>query len=102
MLRHLFLTLFLIGLSLPSVTAPVQAEAMVTDCHGAMPVDSSHHQPDGDGSRAAGHVCIGCIASTPTAAAAAPMPLPKILPPILPMTELASANAPPSIPPPQP
>ena len=102
MIRHLLLALFLIGLSLPSVTAPVQAEAMVTDCHGAMPVEPSHHQPDADDGKAAAHVCIGCVASTPAVAAAAPMPLPALLPPILPMATLTGANAPPSIPPPRP
>ncbi len=102
LIRHLLLALFLIGLSLPSVTAPVQAEAMVTDCHGAMPVDTPLHQPDTDDGKGAAHVCIGCVASTPAVAAAAPMPLPALLPAILPMATLAGANAPPSIPPPRP
>ena len=102
MIRQLLLALFLIGLSLPSVTAPVQAESMVTDCHGAMPVDNAPHQPDADDGKAAAHVCIGCVASTPAIAAAAPMPLPALLPPIRPMATLAGANAPPSIPPPRP
>ena len=101
MIRHLLLALFLLGLSLPSVTSPLQPEAIATDCHGAMPVDSSPHQPDGEGNKAAAHICIGCIASTPAAAAAAPMRLPKLLPPLLPMATLAGANAPPSIPPPR-
>ena len=70
MIRHLLLALFLLGLSLPSVTSPLQPEAIATDCHGAMPVDSSPHQPDGEGNKAAAHICIGCIASTPAAAAA--------------------------------
>ncbi len=102
MLRHLLLALFLISLSLPSVTAPVQAESMVTDCHGAMPVEPPHHQPDADDGKTAAHVCIGCVASTPAVGAAAPMPLPALLPPILPMATLTGANAPPSIPPPRP
>lgn len=102
MIRHLLLALFLIGLSLSAVTAPVQAESVATDCHAAMPVDTSHHQPDADDGKGAGHMCIGCVASTPAVAAAAPMPLPALPPPILPMVTLAGANAPPSIPPPRP
>ena len=102
MIRHLLLALFLIGLSLPSVTAPVQAETMVADCHGAMPVEPSHHQPDADEGQATAHVCIGCVASTPAVAAAAPLPLPALLPSIRPMATLTGANAPPSIPPPRP
>ncbi len=101
MIRHLLLALFLIGLSLPSVTAPVQAESMVTDCHGTMPVEPPHHLPDADGGKAAGHMCIGCVASTPAVAAASPMPLAAILPPILPMATLTGASTPPSIPPPR-
>lgn len=102
MLRHLFLTLFLIGLSLSSMTAPVQAETAEAGCHGAMPVDTPHHQPDADDGKTAGHVCIGCVASTPTAAAAATMPLPPLVPTVQPMARLVGANAPPSIPPPRP
>lgn len=102
MLRHLLLALFLIGLSLPSVAAPVQAESLASDCHGAMPAETPHHQPDADDGQGAGHMCIGCVASTPAVAAAAPMPLPALPPPILPMVTLAGANAPPSIPPPRP
>lgn len=100
--RHLLLALFLIGLSLPSVTALVQAETIVADCHGAMPVEPSHHQPDADDGKTAGHMCIGCVASTPAVAAAARVPLPALLPPILPMATLTGANAPPSVPPPRP
>ncbi|WP_439567440.1 hypothetical protein [Sphingopyxis sp.] len=102
MFRHLVLALFLIGLSLSSVTAPVQAETAVTDCHGATPVDTPHHQPDGDAAKAASHVCIGCVASIPADAVAAPIALPALLPPVQPMAALAGANAPPSIPPPRP
>jgi hypothetical protein len=102
MIRHLLLALFLIGLSLPSVTAPAQAESMVTDCHGAMPAETPHHQPDADDGQAAAHVCIGCVASTPAVAAVAPLPLPALLPSIRPMATLTGANAPPSIPPPRP
>lgn len=102
MIRQLLLALFLIGLSLPSVTAPVQAESIVIDCHGTMPVEPSHHQPDADDGHAAAHVCIGCVAGAPAVAAAAPMPLPALLPQILPMATLTGANAPPSIPPPRP
>jgi hypothetical protein len=102
MLRHLLLALFLIGLSLPSVTAPVQAESQASDCHGAMPTEMPHHPPDADDGQGASHMCIGCVASTPAVAAAAPMPLSALLPPILPMVTLAGANAPPSIPPPRP
>ena len=101
-IRHLLLALFLIGLSLPSVTAPVQAESQASDCHGAMPADKPHHQPDADDGKGAGHMCIGCVASTPPAPIAAPLPLPALLPPVLPMTTLAGANARPSIPPPRP
>ena len=101
MLRHLLLLLFLIGLSLPSVIAPVRAESVVTDCHGAMPLEPSHHQPDADDGQAAGHMCIGCVASTPAAAAAAPLPAPAAAPPILPMATLPGATTPPSIPPPR-
>lgn len=102
MIRHLLLALFLIGLSLLPVTAPVQAESMATDCHGAMPIDTSHHQPDADNGKAASHVCIGCVASTPAAAAATRAPLPALLPPIRPMAILTGANAPPRILPPRP
>jgi hypothetical protein len=102
MIRHLLLALFLIGLSLLPVTAPVQAESMVTDCHGGMPFDTSHHQPDADNGKAASHVCIGCVTSTPAAAAATRAPLPALLPPIRPMAILTGANAPPRILPPRP
>lgn len=102
MIRHLLLALFLIGLSLPSMSGPVQAASMTTDCHGAMPVEPSHHRPDADDGKAAPHVCIGCVASTPAVAAAAPMPLPAALPPMRPMATLTGANAAPSIPPPRP
>lgn len=102
MLRHLFLTLFLIGLSLSSMTAPVQAETAEAGCHGAMPAETPHHQPDADDGKAAAHVCIGCVASTPAVAAVAPLPLPALLPSIRPMATLTGANAPPSIPPPRP
>lgn len=101
MIRHLLLALFLIGLSLLPVTAPVQAESMVTDCHGGMPFDTSHHQPDADNGKAASHVCIGCVASTPAAAAATRAPLPALLPPIRPMAILTGANTPPRILPPR-
>lgn len=102
MFRHLVLALFLIGLSLSSVAAPVQAATAATDCHGAAPVDTPHHKPDGDATKAASHVCIGCVASIPAAAVAAPIALPALLPPVQPMAALAGANAPPSIPPPRP
>ncbi|MBW8294985.1 MAG: hypothetical protein K0M74_04110 [Sphingopyxis sp.] len=102
MIRHLLLSLFLIGLSLSSVTTLVQAESRVTDCHGAMQVDTSHHQPDADDGKAAAHVCIGCVASTPAVAAATRVRLAALLPPIRPMATLTGANAPPSIPPPRP
>ncbi|WP_432770796.1 MAG: hypothetical protein HEQ22_08720 [Sphingopyxis sp.] len=102
MIRHLLLALFLIGLSLSSVTAPVQAQPGNADCHGAMPVEPSHHQPDADDGKAAGHVCIGCVASTPAALVAAPAALAALLPPVQPMAARAGANAPPSIPPPRP
>ena len=101
-IRHLLLALFLIGLSLPSVTAPVQAEAVASDCHGAMPADTPHHQPDADDGKGAGHMCIGCVASTRAAPMAAPLPLPALLPPVRPMATLQGASARPSIPPPRP
>ena len=102
MIRHLLLALFLIGLSLPSVTAPAQAEVMVSDCHGTVPTDTPHHQPDSDGGQGAGHMCIGCVASSAAAVAATPMPLLALLPMAQPMASLAGANAPPSTPPPRP
>ncbi|BBB08919.1 hypothetical protein [Sphingopyxis sp. EG6] len=101
-IRHLLLALFLIGLSLPSVTAPVQAESQASDCHGAMPAEIPHHPPDADDGQGASHMCIGCVASTPPAPIAAPLPLPALLPPVLPMVTLAGASARPSIPPPRP
>lgn len=96
MLRHLLLALFLIGLSLPAMAVSAHAESTPVDCHGTPPV----HKSDGDAGKT-GHFCIGCVANPVLPVAAAPLPLPVAAPVAQPMTALASANAPPSIPPPR-
>ncbi|MGQ3101348.1 MAG: hypothetical protein ACT6Q5_11420 [Sphingopyxis solisilvae] len=101
MLRHLILLLFLVGLSLPTVAVPVQAEAVTVDCHGAAPALPQHHQDERDGGKTAGHMCIGCVASTRAATVTAPVAAPSLVPPVQPMAALAGADVPPSIPPPR-
>ncbi|PKP88294.1 MAG: hypothetical protein CVT78_03305 [Alphaproteobacteria bacterium HGW-Alphaproteobacteria-17] len=101
MLRHLILLLFLVGLSLPSVAVPVQAETVAADCHGAAPALPPHHQDERDGGKTAGHMCIGCVANAPAATVTAPVALPPLVPPVQPMAALAGADVPPSIPPPR-
>lgn len=101
MFRRLFLALFLIGLTLSSMAVPMRAEAALPNCHSIVPADALHHQPDADEGKAAGHLCIGCAANSAPAIAAVLIPLPALLPPAGPMTALAGANAPPSIPPPR-
>lgn len=104
MLRHLLLMLFLIGLSLPAVAAPVQADTTTpaASCHDAMPMGTPHHQPDGDQGKASGHFCIGCVASPAVNLLTSPPPLAAVAPHIRPMTALAGADILPSIPPPRP
>lgn len=96
MLRHLLIALFLIGLSLPAMAMSAHAESTPVDCHGTQPA----HKPDGDAGKA-GHFCIGCVANPALPAAEMPLPLPAAAPVAQPMTTLAGANAPPSIPPPR-
>lgn len=96
MLRHLLLALFLIGLSLPAMAGSAHAESASVDCHGSQPT----HKSDGDAGKT-GHFCIGCVANPALPAAEPPLPLPAAAPVAQPMTALASANAPPSIPPPR-
>jgi len=101
MLRHLILLLFLVGLALPSVAVPVQAETVAAGCHGTAPAVPQHHQDERDGGKTAGHMCIGCVASTPAATVTAPVAMPRQVPPVQPMAALAGADVPPSIPPPR-
>lgn len=100
MLRHLFLALFLIALSMPAMTVSARAGTAPVDCHGAQPVSSPHHKPDGDAGKI-GHFCIGCVANPALPVAEAPLALPVAAPVARPMAALAGANAPPSIPPPR-
>ncbi len=102
MLRHLILLLFLVGLWLPSVAVPVQAGTVAADCHGTAPAAPQHHQDERDGGKTTGHMCIGCVASTPAATVTAPVALPSLASAVQPMAALTGANAPPSIPPPRP
>lgn len=102
MLRHLILLLFLVGLSLPSVAVPMQGETVAADCHGAAPAVPQQHQDESDGGKPPGHMCIGCVASTPAATVTAPVALPPLVPPVQPMATLAGDSARPSIPPPRP
>lgn len=97
MLRHLLLALFLIGLSLPAMAVSPHVESAPADCHGKRPT----HKPDADGGKT-GHFCIGCVASPALPFTDSPLPLPAAAPIAQPMTALAGANAPPSIPPPRP
>jgi len=97
MLRHLLLALFLIGLSLPAMAVSAHAGSAPVDCHGRQPM----HKTDADGGKT-GHFCIGCVASPALPFADSPLPLPAAAPVAQPMTALAGANAPPSIPPPRP
>lgn len=96
MLRHLLLALFLIGLTLPAVAVSAHVESAPVDCHSTPPA----HKPDGDAGKT-GHFCIGCVANPALPAVEAPLPLPLATPVAQPMTALAGANAPPSIPPPR-
>ena len=98
MLRHLLLALFLIGLSLPAMTVPAQAGTAPIDCHGMPPSD---HHPDRDAGKAAGHMCIGCVASPALPSVETPIPLPAAAAVAQPVDALAGADTPPGIPPPR-
>ena len=98
MLHHLLLALFLIGLSLPAISVPAQAGTAPVDCHGMQPSD---HKSDRDAGKAAGHVCIGCVANPALPMVATPLPLPPAAPMAYPMAALAGADAPPGTPPPR-
>lgn len=99
MLRHLLLALFLLGLSLPTISVSAHAETVPVDCHGMQPSD---HKPDGDAGKAAGHVCIGCVASPTLPILATLLPFSSAAPVARPMATLAGADTPPGIPPPRP
>lgn len=98
MLRHLFLALFLIGLSLPAISVPAQAGTAPVDCHGMQPSD---HKSDRDAGKAAGHVCIGCVANPALPIVATPIPLPAAAAVAQPVAALAGAQTRPGIPPPR-
>jgi hypothetical protein len=103
MLRHLTLFLFLIGLSLSSVTAPVQAASdapVVASCHDAMP--APHHKQDGDSGTAAKHQCIGCVANSAPPAAPEPLSCPAMAPTTPAATIPAEGEAESTTPPPRP
>ena len=69
--------------------------ANTSDCN------QPHAPVTSDGGKT-GHFCIGCVASPALPFADSPLPLPAAAPVAQPMTALAGANAPPSIPPPRP
>lgn len=104
MLRHLTLFLFLIGLSLSSVTAPVQAASdtpAVASCHDAMPAPTPHHKQDGDSGKTAKHLCIGCVADrSPTSESAAALP-PAMTHHAHPLAALVGSDRQPTTPPPR-
>jgi len=99
MLRHLLLALFLLGLSLPAISVSAHAESVPVDCHGMQPSD---HKSDRDAGKAAGHLCIGCVANPALPMVATLLPLPSAAPVAQPMAALAGADAPPGTPPPRP
>jgi len=104
MLRHLFLALFLIGLSLPAIAVPARAgtaASAAASCHDAMPAGAPHHRPDGDDGKAAGHLCIGCVANAALPTAEAPFRHAIVRPAALPMTAPDGAEIRPGIPPPR-
>lgn len=96
MLRHLLLALFLIGLSLPAMAVSAHAESASVDCHGSQPARKS----EGDVGKS-GHFCIGCVANSALPAVEVPLALGPAVPVAQPLTRLASADIPPSIPPPR-
>ena len=103
MLRHLSLLLFLLALALPALTPSAQAETSTSaaNCHDAMPAGTPHQRPDGDGGKASGHVCIGCVAHPAAGALVAPPRFGSISPHITTIAALAGADILPGTPPPR-